>query len=526
MATASELLIKEDATALEMALAIFGPGVNVTGASYTGDDLSSATYSGGLSTSPGVVPGDSGVILSTGLARDFTNTSGDPNTSASRTTDTVDGIDGDTAMDLAANADTFDASFLDVDFVPDGPTMSMRFVFSSDEFPEFVNSIYTDLVQVWVNGQPVPLAVGTEAIDVDNISPGSNSNLFISNTNDDFNTEMDGFTLTLSLTMNVSPGEMNSIRIGIADVSDSLYDSNLLIAADSVQTEFIAADDSLTIAPGAVKTIDVLANDQSVNPGIITITHINGQPVVANSSVLLPSGQTITLTSDGTLRVEADADTETVNFTYQAIDGAGVIDTAFVTLASVPCFVAGSLIRVPDGEVPVESLMRGDLVITQDDGPQPIRWIGTRTVAASGDHAPIRIDGGSLGTHRTLLVSPLHRILIRDTLAELLFGDGEVLVAARDLINGTSVRPQEGGDVTYVHIMFDRHQVVFAGGLATESFLPGPQTTDSFDPAAIDEIREVFPDLDPETGRGYGPAARRTLRPFEASLLFSRKIAA
>ncbi|WP_201722215.1 Hint domain-containing protein, partial [Sulfitobacter sp. HI0023] len=77
----------------------------------------------------------------------------------------------------------------------------------------------------------------------------------------------------------------------------------------------------------------------------------------------------------------------------------------------------------------------------------------------------------TFGTHRDLLVSPLHRVLIRDSLAALLFGEDEVLIAARDLVNDRSVLRKPGGDVTYVHLMFDRHQVVFSEGLATESFL-------------------------------------------------------
>jgi hypothetical protein len=75
--------------------------------------------------------------------------------------------------------------------------------------------------------------------------------------------------------------------------------------------------------------------------------------------------------------------------------------------------------------------------------------------------------------------------------------------------------------VDYVHLLFDRHQVVFSEGLATESFLPGPQTTKSFESDMVAEICALFPEIDPETGKGYSPAARRTLRPFEAQLLLA-----
>ena len=66
--------------------------------------------------------------------------------------------------------------------------------------------------------------------------------------------------------------------------------------------------------------------------------------------------------------------------------------------------------------------------------------------------------------------------------------------------------------------MFDKHQVVFSEGLATESFLPGPQTAKSFEAEIVDEICAIFPELDPHTGDGYSQSARRTLKGYEANL--------
>jgi hypothetical protein len=80
--------------------------------------------------------------------------------------------------------------------------------------------------------------------------------------------------------------------------------------------------------------------------------------------------------------------------------------------------------------------------------------------------------------------------------------------------------------VEYVHILFDRHQVVFSEGLATESFLPGPQTAQSFEAEIVAEICALFPEIDPETGAGYSPAARRTLKRYEARLLMTSAHAA
>lgn len=521
MVAASKLPVNTNAKATAMANVIFGDGATVVDASYSGWKQSSGTYSGGDTISPGATPGDTGVILSTGHAKNFTNSTGTANQSASTSSNTH-GIDNDPGFNAIAGGSTYDASFLDVDFVPTGDTMTMQFVFSSEEYPEFVNSTLNDAVGVWINGTHVPLAVGDGSTSVSNLNPTSNQNLYVDNTTSAYNTEMDGFTLTMTLKIPVVSGQLNSLRIGIADTGNSAYDSNLLIAGGSVQTTLIVADDAIDVAPSGTKTLDVLANDTNQTGGTLTITQINGVDVVAGDSVTLGTGQVLTLNGDGTIDVTADTDIESVKFTYQATSSTGQSDVGFVTLNSIPCFVAGAMILTPDGQVPAQDLTPGDLVVTHDDGAQPLRWIGARTVAAQGDFAPICIAAGTFGDHDTLMVSPQHRVLIQNVHAELLFGEPQVLVAAKHLINDHSVRSLPGGQVEYIHLVFDRHQVIFSDGLASESFLPGPLTTGNFEADLVAEICTPFPEIDPQTGQGYSRSARRTLKAFEADVLIAR----
>ena len=536
MVAASELPIDTNATATQMAENIFGDGVTVTGATFYGDNDSSGIYTNGDTVSPGVTPGDTGVILSTGDAQDFTNSGGNSNGNGNgnngngngnggqqanqnaNTSTNTSGINNFSQFNAAAGANTYDAAVLDVDFIPTGDLMTMQFVFSSEEYPEYQDSLYQDFVGVWINGTLVPMSVGNGDTDPGNINSVTNENLFISNENSDYNTEMDGFTVTMTLTIPVNAGEVNSIRIAIADVSDSQYDSNLLIAGNSVQADVIAQTDATDLFPSGTTDLDVLANDVNGSGGTLTITHLNGQAVTVGQPVTLNTGQTVSLNADGTINIIGDGDIEDFNFTYTVDNGANT-DTGIVNVSSIPCFVAGTLIATPDGDREVQDLVPGDLVLTQDDAAQPLRWIGQRTVAAQDNFAPIRIRANTFGTHNDLLVSPEHRILIEDNLAELLFGETEVLIAAKELVNDRSVTRRTGGEVTYVHLLFDRHQVVYSEGLATESFLPGPQTTSSFDKAVVDEICALFPEIDPETGLGYSPAARRVLKHFEARLL-------
>ena len=528
MVAGVELTYNTSATALQMANLIFGDGVTVNAASYTGDNRASAIFSDGDTIAPDVTPSDTGVILSTGQATAFTRVGTQSNVSASTTTGN-NGPNNDADFNAIANASTFDASYLEIDFTPDPGVnfVTMNFVFASEEYPEFSSSIYNDVVGVWVDGNLVPLAVGNGNTSVGNVNQTNNINLYNDNTSDQVNTEMDGYTVTMTLTIPVRPEEVNSIKIGVADVADSNYDSNLLIAANSIQGTLVAVEDTGSIFPDGTRTIDVLANDLNATGGTLMVTHINGEEVNAGDTINLPSGETATLNLDGTITIVADIDTtDDIGFTYSVESSTGETDVGFVTLDTIPCFAAGTAIETPTGVVPVETIMPGDLVLTRDDGAQPVRWIGSRTIAATGDLAPVWIRSGALGDHADLLVSPQHRILVSDMNALLLFGDEEVLVAAKDLVNDRTILRKQGGEVTYVHLLFDRHQVIYSEGLPTESFLPGPQTTHCFEPHVMDEICTIFPELDPETGAGYSAAARRTLKSYEAQLLKAERIAA
>ncbi|MEM6375987.1 MAG: Hint domain-containing protein [Pseudomonadota bacterium] len=522
MVAGVELPINRFASARQMADLIFGNGVTVTDASYTGDRDSSGIFTDGDSISQEVTPADTGVIFSTGDLRGFTNNNPAQSNLSGSTTTGSSGPNNVPDFNAAAGANTFDAAYLDVEFETDADVMTMQFVFASEEFPEFANSQFQDFVGVWINGSFVELSVGDGDIDPGNLDPSSSPNLFIDNTGDQANTEMDGFTATLTLTIPVNNTGTNFLRIGIADVADNNYDSTLLIAANSVQTTLVATDDASRLFPTGSRTIDLLGNDINMTGGTLRISQINGTNVVANSEVLLPSGQRIFVNGDGTITVLGDGDVENVSFTYEVSSTTGASDVGFVTLDSIPCFVSGTHILTEQGDRKVETLRPGDLILTRDDGMQPLRWIGRRRVSGKGDFAPIHIAAGTFGGHHAIALSPLHRVLIRDPLAELLFGDQEVLVAARDLVNHHTVCRQEVAEVEYVHLLFDRHQVILSEGLPTESFLPGPQMHESFEAEMVDEICALFPELDPATVDGYSDAARPMLKPYEARLLSRR----
>jgi len=193
----------------------------------------------------------------------------------------------------------------------------------------------------------------------------------------------------------------------------------------------------------------------------------------------------------------------------------------------VICFTPGTRIRTPDGDRPVEELREGDRVLTKDDGAQEILWTGGRRMTGARLYAmpelrPVRISTGALGIERPdqeFLVSPQHRMLVRGRAALALFNTPEVLVAAKDLVNGSTIRVDATvREVRYIHLLLDRHQVVWANGVETESFHPASASMSTLSDADRARLTEGFPNLAADPIR-YGPYARRTLSSSEAAIL-------
>ncbi len=158
--------------------------------------------------------------------------------------------------------------------------------------------------------------------------------------------------------------------------------------------------------------------------------------------------------------------------------------TRFAEVACVS-FTRGTLITMASGQqVPIERLTVGDKVLTRDDGPQEVRWIGQTTLRAVGAFAPVMIRKGALHNENDLIVSPDHRIFVYQRQDRLGAGRAEVLVKVRHLVNGDTVVQLDGGFVEYFQLLFDDHQIIYAEGIAAESLLIDPRTR----PAMPDKV--------------------------------------
>jgi Ca2+-binding RTX toxin-like protein len=233
-------------------------------------------------------------------------------------------------------------------------------------------------------------------------------------------------------------------------------------------------------------------------------------------------------TAGDTLRLTPEIGRADITFTNSDDTAGGLSGTFtfngvvvnFSEIENIICFTPGARILTPRGERPVETLRPGDLVLTRDHGPQCVRWTGRRTVPGEDRFAPVEIAPSVMGG-RGLVVSPQHRVLFTGYKAELLFGESEVLVAAKHLVNGRDVRITPCAAVTYIHIMFDRHEVIYADGIATESFFAGDTALSAVDDAAREELFAIFPELRSAPGR-HRETARTCLKAREAALLQDR----
>ncbi len=193
----------------------------------------------------------------------------------------------------------------------------------------------------------------------------------------------------------------------------------------------------------------------------------------------------------------------------------------------VICFTPGTMIRTPGGPRRVEELREGDKVQTKDNGAEEICWIGSRQMSGARLFAmpklrPVRIRAGALGIERPdqeLVVSPGHRMLVKGHAARALFNTSEVLVSARELINNATVAVDYSlREVTYIHLLLPRHQILWANGVETESYHPANAALSTLGNRDRARLLRMLPDLENDQN-SYGAYARRNLNASEAAIL-------
>ena len=209
-----------------------------------------------------------------------------------------------------------------------------------------------------------------------------------------------------------NPGQTANVQSDISGLGDSYvrFNANVLIPTDGGPT----LNTTLTIAPGT---------NLATNGG---------------TSVTLDRVRDFDLDYDSTI------DTGTIeegNSNFYIGDYVEIVNGGPV------CWTRGAMVDTPGGARAIETLEVGDLVTTLDHGPCPVRWIARRRAPAMRRFAPVRFAAGAIGNARPFEVSQNHRILVSGAQTEVLFGATEVLVAAKHMVNGTTIRLRQSGQV-------------------------------------------------------------------------------
>ncbi|MEO8349609.1 MAG: choice-of-anchor L domain-containing protein [Acidobacteriota bacterium] len=312
-------------TPQQLAQMLAGPGVTVSNVTFTGANVAGGTFAGGLADGLGI---DSGVMLSSG---DIANGIGPNDQDGAGSCHERPG-DADLDAILGTPGATQDAAVLEFDFVPATSTVSFRYVFASEEYNEYVNTI-NDIFAFFIDGQNVALIPATTTpVSINTVNLQVNSSFYRNNDPSDlgiptpFGTQFDGFTTVLTATKTLTPEVSHHIKLVIADNADCILDSAVFLQAGS-----FVGQPTLTISKSA---------PASVSPGstlTYTITYGNTGTQNAENVVIrdpIPAGTTFVSATNGGVVSEGGVVTWNVGTVNSGVTGQTVSFTVQVNATS------------------------------------------------------------------------------------------------------------------------------------------------------------------------------------------------
>jgi hypothetical protein len=368
-------------SAAQLAQSLVGPGVTISNVTYTGSPWAAGTFTGGA----GILGFGTGVVLSNGAVSNVIG----PNCSTGITQSNA--TPGDTDLSNLIGQVTNDAAVLEFDFIPTSPTISFQYVFASDEYQDFVfdfNDVFAFFLGPEGSSKDIALIPGTNTIvSINNVNNGSTdpNNLSIPPVNPQFyvnndfqfpavapfNTEMDGMTVVLTATAQVTPGQTNHIKLAVADAIDTVLDSNVFIKAGSLTSSVV-----------------------SFSPSSLAF---------GNSAAGSPSAaQTVTLTNLGTTPLSSiSITTSSDDFTETNTCGTSLAAGASCTVSVIFAAQAAGLIQ-------------GNLSINDNapDSPQLVSISGTGISGPFATFSPFSLTFGPQANGTT---SPVQSVTVTNT---------------------------------------------------------------------------------------------------------------
>lgn len=568
MAATFDVKIDTKATAMQLAETMFGDGIQVVSAQYTGafaacssgGQVDDATQADGSQSEGTAAPNSAASINATGSVSPE-----------------------DIGFTTPAALPVFDGAAIQTDFVPEGNCLTLHFALAANEASEQDNLILDKDLAIWVNGEKLSVQKSAPGMgDGHSVHPPSTPSASHAPAAEASDGKINGLGNVLTLQAPVKPGEVNTPKIGIAGAAASAIKTNLMISGHSLPlpegeagpdgAQKLPSPDNVTpLGAGPIHALgkidlgdlpkpaihaaaervgalgsaakgDLLGTLYLTDPlgewidgkgpdhagaGGNVQTGAEGQRTV-DDPLSAPDFAELDLNDEGQFHILYDPD-HAENGAVQVLDEAGQVTGTFPFAsfrnAPAPCFTPGTLITTDRGDRLVEDLQTGDRVLTRDGGFQALRWIGQRALSglelqAAPHLNPVRIAAGTLGSSlpdRDLVVSPQHRMLVARAKAEIMFGEQEVLIAATHLVGQPGVTqesPSEG--VTYIHLLLDQHEILRANGAWSESYQPGALSIAGWEEGPRRELLTLFPEL---ARAEVFPSARITLRRHEARLL-------
>lgn len=372
---------------------LLGSGVTVSNISFSGSPISIGQFDGSACN----VGLASGVVMTTGTV--INSGVGDgphgPNNNASSGVDT-----GTPGLGLLSNivggTMTYNAAVLEFDFVPYSDTVRFRYVFGSEEYPEYVGSEFNDVFGFFISGPGIPGGMQNiarlpsgQAVAINNVNAGNNPSFFVNNGDGSsapqigspFYIQYDGFTTVLTAESKVECGETYHLIIAIADVGDGIYDSGIFLEANSLSsktpveishtmTQNLFADPDI-MAEGCVTTTVTLERGNNDLASAMTIPIIMSGTAIEGvdysdipNSVTFPAGvQTVQFSfnafQDGLVEGQ-----ESMIFTLPILDPCGnsnplILNLFIEDIQAVDVEINGGTINCPGEEVTLTATPSG-----------------------------------------------------------------------------------------------------------------------------------------------------------------------
>ena len=344
----SQMTVNSAFTPMDYALELVGPGITISNVTFTGANAQIGIFDGSTSN----VGFDGGVVISAGPVNGLiggaaTQDAGQPGGSGLADNDLLTVAQ---SVNPAINS-TSDAAFLEFDFVPSSNVASFNFVFSSDEYLTYVNTVFNDVFAFYVSGpgivgpfaspaafpggsQNVAVVPGTNTpITISTIHPGLNAAFYVNNTGNTFS--HNGFTIPIPVELDVQCGETYHFKFAIADCSDSFLNTAVFLEAgsfvsDAVDVTVATVSGDSTIVEGCTDANFIFTRPEGEIDDTLIINYTIGGEAVEGTdynnlidSVMFEPGQDSVIINLSPVQDGIDEGFESVTITVELVNICG-----------------------------------------------------------------------------------------------------------------------------------------------------------------------------------------------------------